>query len=56
MLRAFLEAVRDGKDVPVAAEEGRYAVELYWAALTIGAQVVRWRCQSHRMYPRYATD
>lgn len=33
MLRAFLEAVREGKDVPVAAEAGRYAVELCWAAL-----------------------
>lgn len=33
MLRAFLEAVHEGKAVPVAAEEGRYAVELCWAAL-----------------------
>jgi predicted dehydrogenase len=33
MLRAFLETVRDGQDVPVSAEEGRYAVELCWAAL-----------------------
>jgi UDP-N-acetyl-2-amino-2-deoxyglucuronate dehydrogenase len=33
MLRAFLEAVRDGKEVPVPAAEGRYAVELCWAAL-----------------------
>jgi myo-inositol 2-dehydrogenase/D-chiro-inositol 1-dehydrogenase len=33
MLRAFLEAVRDGRDVPVSAADGRYAVELCWAAL-----------------------
>lgn len=33
MVRAFLEAIRDGKDVPVSAAEGRYAVEICWAAL-----------------------
>ncbi len=33
MLRALLEAVRDDREVPIAPEEGRYAVELCWAAL-----------------------
>lgn len=57
MLRAFLEAVRDGKAVPVAAEEGRYAVELCWAALQsarTGHPVVVPIVPDD--YPRYATD
>lgn len=57
MVRAFLEAVRDGKDVPVAAEEGRYAVELCWAALQsarTGQPVVVPIAPAD--YPRYATD
>jgi predicted dehydrogenase len=33
MIRAFLEAIRDGKETPVSAEEGRYAVEICWAGL-----------------------
>jgi len=33
MIRAFLEAMRDDREVPVSAQEGRYAVELCWAAL-----------------------
>ena len=33
MVRTFLEAMRDGKAVPVAAEADRYAVELCCAAL-----------------------
>ncbi len=33
MVRALLEAIRDGKPAPVPAEDGRYAVELCWAAL-----------------------
>ena len=33
MVRAFLEAIRDGKPVPISAEEGRYAVELCWGGL-----------------------
>jgi predicted dehydrogenase len=33
MIRAFLESIRADKPVPVSAEEGRYAVEVCWAAL-----------------------
>jgi predicted dehydrogenase len=33
MVRALLEAIREGEAVPVPAEAGRYAVELCWAAL-----------------------
>jgi predicted dehydrogenase len=33
MARALLEAVRDGRPAPTPAEDGRYAVELCWAAL-----------------------
>jgi predicted dehydrogenase len=33
MIRAFLEAIRAGEEVPTPAEAGRYAVELCWAAL-----------------------
>jgi predicted dehydrogenase len=33
MIHAFLEAIREGKPVPVSAEAGRYAVEICWAAL-----------------------
>jgi predicted dehydrogenase len=33
MARAFLESIRNGSDVPVSAEAGRYAVEICWAAL-----------------------
>lgn len=33
MIRAFLEAISQGEAVPVPAEDGRYAVELCWAAL-----------------------
>jgi myo-inositol 2-dehydrogenase/D-chiro-inositol 1-dehydrogenase len=33
MVRALLEAIRDGQPAPVSAQAGRYAVELCWAAL-----------------------
>jgi predicted dehydrogenase len=33
MVRALLEAIRDGAGAPISAEEGRYAVEVCWAAL-----------------------
>ena len=33
MVRAFLQAIVEDKPVPVTAQEGRYAVELCWAAL-----------------------
>jgi predicted dehydrogenase len=33
LVRAFLNAIIQGEPVPVTAEEGRYAVELCWAAL-----------------------
>ena len=33
MARAFLESIVEDKPVPVTAQEGRYAVELCWAAL-----------------------
>lgn len=33
MARAFLESIRNNTPVPVSAEDGRYAVEVCWAAL-----------------------
>lgn len=33
MLRAFLESILNDQDVPVSGSEGRYAVEICWAAL-----------------------
>ena len=30
MVRALLEAIRDGRPAPISAAEGRYAVELCW--------------------------
>jgi predicted dehydrogenase len=33
MIRAFLESIINGSDTPVSAADGRYAVEICWAAL-----------------------
>lgn len=55
MLCAFLEAVRNDEAVPISAEEGRYAVELCWAALQSaqeGRAVTLPIAPSH--YPTYA--
>lgn len=57
MIRAFLEAIHAGEDVPVPAEDGRYAVELCWAALQsarTGQPVPLPLDPAH--YPTYATS
>lgn len=47
----FSKLCMTARDVPVAAEAGRYAVELCWAAALQSAceKDVRWQCPSHRM-------
>jgi predicted dehydrogenase len=57
MVRAFLQAILEEKPVPVTAREGRYAVELCWAALQSvreGLPVTLPLDPAH--YPSYMTD
>jgi predicted dehydrogenase len=57
MVRAFLQAIHEDGPVPVTAQEGRYAVELCWAALHSareGRPVTLPLDPAH--YPSYVTD
>ncbi|RIK40215.1 MAG: hypothetical protein DCC55_15735 [Chloroflexi bacterium] len=56
MIRALLEAIRAGQPAPISAEEGRYAVEVCWAALHSArtGQPVQLPFEPQR-YPSYAT-
>lgn len=57
MVRTLLEAIQAGKSVPVTAEEGRYAVEICWAALqsTQTGQPISLPLDPNH-YPSYSTD